>query len=236
MASFDWLKNNPYPGRGVVQGVSPSGDFVQVYWIMGRSENSRNRIFLQNDDGSVRTRAFDEAKVSDPSLIIYFPYRKVKKSHLLKKNEFTHIVTNGDQTDTIAEFLGKGKSAEEALKTRTYEPDQPNFTPRISGVYYPNGAYALSIIKNENGRSAFFIERESGIKGTGEMLTTYEGDSDPLVSFIGLPKQTEIFATPTETLNAYWDSLNPAFRVSILVNWINPQNGENEIFIKNGNL
>ncbi|MDR2580101.1 MAG: IMP cyclohydrolase [Fibromonadaceae bacterium] len=222
----NWLKNNPYPGRGIVMGFGPAGERVQIYWIMGRSENSKNRIFVQNKDGSVSTKAFDEKKVTDPSLIIY---------NLLKNVNGTHIISNGDQTDTIAEFLAKGKSFEEALKTRTYEPDAPNYTPRISGVFYPNGSYALSILKassKENPkRESIFAEKECGEANIGEMLTTYEGEEDPLVSFIGLPKKMPIKNTAQETLEFYWNMLNPKYRVSILVNWI--ENEKNEVFIKN---
>jgi IMP cyclohydrolase len=208
---LDWLKNNPYPGRGIVMGFGPNGERVQIYWIMGRSENSKNRIFVKNDDGSVSTKAFDEKKVTDPSLIIYNPFRIAAGAH---------IISNGDQTDTIAEFLNAGKTAQEALKTRTYEPDAPNYTPRISGVFYPNGSYAISILKKNPSRESIFIEKETGLPNAGEMITTYEGDSDPLISFVGLPKQMPIKNTAHENLDFYWDMLNPKYRVSILVNWI----------------
>jgi len=210
--SLDWLKNNAYPGRGIIMGLAPSGERVQIYWIMGRSENSKNRIFVQNKDGSVSTKPFDEKKLTDPSLIIYTPLRIVNG---------VHIISNGNQTDTIAEFLEKGKTAEEALKTRTYEPDAPNYTPRISGIFYPNGSYALSILKancKENPkRESVFIEKEAGTAGFGEMLTTYEGDFDPLPSFKGLPRRMPIKNTAQENLDFYRDMLNPKYRVSILV-------------------
>ncbi len=206
-------------------GLAPGGERVQIYWIMGRSENSKNRIFVQNKDGSVSTKAFDEKKLTDPSLIIYTPLRVVNEAH---------IISNGNQTDTIAEFLQSGKTAEEALKTRTFEPDAPNYTPRISGIFYPNGSYALSIIKangKENPkRESLFIEKEAGTAGFGEMLTTYEGDFDPLPSFKGLPRRMPIKSTAQENLNFYWDMLNPKYRVSILVSF----NGE--IIMRNGNL
>jgi len=224
-SNVEWLKNNPYPGRGIVMGLGPNGEQVQIYWLMGRSENSKNRIFVQNADGSVRTKAFDEKKLTDPSLIIYNPLRIANG---------VQIISNGDQTDTIAEFLAKGKSVEEALKTRTYEPDAPNYTPRISGVFYPNGSYALSILKasgKENPkRESIFIEKEAGTANTGEMLTTYEGDSDPLPSFIGLPRLMPIKNTAQENLDFYWDMLNPKYRISILVNW------QNSITIRNVNV
>jgi IMP cyclohydrolase len=236
MMDINWLKNNPYPGRGIVMGLGPNGEQVQIYWLMGRSENSKNRIFVQNPDGSVSTKAFDEKKLTDPSLIIYNPLKIAKVcSDMPKQNAY--IISNGNQTDTIADFLAKGKTAEEALKTRTYEPDAPNYTPRISGVFYPSGAYSLSILKassKENPkRESIFIEKEAGVANMGEMLTTYEGEEEPLVSFAGLPKKMPIKPTASENLEFYWDALNPKYRVSILVNWIT--NNKNEVIIKNAN-
>jgi len=227
--SLDWLRNNPYPGRGIIMGMGTNGERVQIYWIMGRSENSKNRIFLQNKDGSVSTKAFDEKKTTDPSLIIYTPLRVVNGAH---------IVSNGNQTDTIAEFLRNGKTTEEALKTKTYEPDAPNYTPRISGVFYPNGFYSLSILKasdKENPkRESIFIEKECCAANVGEMLTTYEGEEEPLQSFIGLPRLMPVKNTAQENLDFYWNMLNPRYRVSILVNWITI-NGENSVIIENAN-
>jgi len=220
-SNVEWLKNNPYPGRGIVMGLGPGGERVQIYWLMGRSENSKNRIFVQNKDGSVSTKAFDEKKLTDPSLIIYNPFKITNN---------IHIISNGDQTDTIAEFLAKGKSAEEALKTRTYEPDAPNYTPRISGVFYPNGSYALSILKKNPKRESIFIEKEIGVANTGEMLTTYEGNGDPLPSFAGLPRLMPIKNTAEENLDFYWNMLNPEYRISILVNW------QGSIIIRNANV
>jgi IMP cyclohydrolase len=224
-SNIEWLKNNLYPGRGIVMGLGPGGEHVQIYWLMGRSENSKNRIFAQNQDGSVSTKAFDEKKLIDSSLIIYNPFKIANG---------VHIISNGDQTDTIAKFLANGKSAEEALKTRTYEPDAPNYTPRISGIFYPNGSYALSILKascNKNPkRESIFIEKETGIANMGEMLTTYEGDLDPLQSFAGLPLLMPIKNTAQENLDFYWGMLNPKYRISILVNW------QSSIIIRNVNV
>jgi IMP cyclohydrolase len=225
-SNIEWLKNNSYPGRGIVMGLGPSGERVQIYWLMGRSENSKNRIFVQNKDGSVSTKAFDEKKLTDPSLIIYNPFKIANG---------TYIISNGDQTDTIAEFLANGKSTEEALKTRTYEPDAPNYTPRISGVFYPNGSYALSILKAGSDkqnpkRESVFIEKETGKPNTGEMLTTYECDGNPLQSFMGLPRLMPIKNTAQENIDFYWNMLNPKYRVSILVNW------QNSIIIRNANV
>ena len=223
--NVEWLKNNPYPGRGIVMGLGPSGEQVQIYWLTGRSENSKNRIFVQNRDGSVSTKAFDEKKLTDPSLIIYNPFKIAKGAH---------IISNGNQTDTIAEFLNAGKTFEDALKTRTYEPDAPNYTPRISGIFYPNGSYALSILKASDKqnpkRESIIIEKETGTLNTGEMLTTYECDGDPLQSFLGLARLMPIKNTAQENLDFYWEMLNPKYRVSILINW------QNSILIRNVNV
>jgi len=225
LANVQWLKQNNYPGRGIVMGCGAGGERVQIYWIMGRSENSKNRIFVQNKDGSVSTEAFDEKKITDPSLIIYNPFRITKGAY---------IISNGNQTDTIAEFLKEGKTFEDALKTRTYEPDAPNYTPRISGIFYPNGSYGLSIIKASDKqnpkRESILIEKETGTPNMGEMLTTYECDGDPLQPFIGLPRLMPIKNTAQENLDFYWDMLNPKYRVSILVNW------QSSILIRNANV
>jgi len=226
MDNVQWLKNNDYPGRGIVMGCGPSGELVQIYWIMGRSENSKNRILVLNEDGSVSTKAFDEKKLTDPSLIIYNPFKIAKGAH---------IISNGDQTDTIAEFINAGKTFEDALKTRTYEPDAPNYTPRISGIFYPNGSYALSILKagidrQNPKRESILIEKEAGAPNIGDMLTTYEYDGDPLQSFAGIPRLMPIKNTAQENLDFYWNMLNPKYRISILVNW------QNSILIRNANV
>jgi IMP cyclohydrolase len=226
MDGVQWLKNNDYPGRGIVMGLGSGGERVQIYWITGRSENSKNRIFVLNSDGSVSTKAFDEKKLTDPSLIIYNPFKVAKGAH---------IISNGDQTDTIAEFLNAGKTFEEALKTRTYEPDAPNYTPRISGIFYPNGSYALSILKaggdrQNPKRESIFVEKENITPNMGEMLTTYECNGDPLPSFAGLPRLMPIKNTAEENLDFYWDMLNPKYRVSILVIW------QSSILIRNANV
>ncbi len=176
------LSGNPYPGRGIALGRSADGKrAVMVYFIMGRSENSRNRIFEETADG-IRTRAFDESRMTDPSLIIYHPVRVV---------EGTTIVTNGDQTDTVADAFRAGQSFVRALRTRAFEPDGPNWTPRISGVVRPDGGYTLSILKSADGDSAccqrFFFEYDTPIAGSGHFISTYETDGDPLPSFRGEP-------------------------------------------------
>ncbi len=175
------LKNNSYPGRGIVIGMSPDKKYaVTVYFIMGRSVNRRNRIFIEDGEG-IRTQAFDPAKLSDPSLVIYAPVRVLGTKT---------IVTNGDQTDTIYELMGKGQTFEQALRTRTYEPDAPNYTPRISGVLQIEKGvyhYAMSILKSNEGnpesccRHTFTYERP--IAGEGHFIHTYQGYGDPLPSF-----------------------------------------------------
>jgi len=165
-ANAEALRSNRYPGRGIIIGMTPDGTrLVQVYWIMGRSENSRNRIFVLEEDGSVRTEARDPAKLTDPSLIIYYPVRQ---------SGGAHIVTNGDQTDTIADAIASGGTFEDALRTRTFEPDAPNFTPRISGIVQPgdkSAAYKLAILKSNRGSEALaqrhFFTYEQPLAGFG---------------------------------------------------------------------
>ena len=226
------LKGNRYPGRGIIIGMTPDGTrLVQVYWIMGRSENSRNRIFVLEEDGSVRTEARDPAKLTDPSLIIYYPVRQ---------SAGAHIVTNGDQTDTIAEFIAKGGTFEDALKTRTFEPDAPNFTPRISGIVQPgdpHAAYKLAILKSNRGNEALtqrhFFTYEQPIPGFGHLIHTYQGDGNPLPSFEGEPKLVPLFDDPNETLDFYWERLDEENRISLLVKTIPIQGGEALITIRN---
>ncbi|HEY5561447.1 MAG TPA: IMP cyclohydrolase [Clostridiaceae bacterium] len=224
------LKDNSYPGRGIILGLTPDGEnYVQIYWIMGRSENSRNRVFLE-DEGYVRNRAYDESKVIDPSLIIYYP---------VKYLDNYHIVTNGDQTDTIYDYLKEGNSFEEAIETRTFEPDGPNFTPRISGIVELDKkiAYKLAINKSINNDGNYkevnFFNYEKGVPGYGHFLSTYMGDGNPLPSFEGEPKLVNIYNTIEENLKFYWGSLNEDNRISILVKYINMQNKKTELKIIN---
>ncbi len=229
--NLDLLGKNPYPGRGIVIGVSPDGQsFMQVYWIMGRSENSRNRIFAE-DNGFVKTKAFDEKKLTDPSLIIYYPARHTGSAH---------IITIGDQTDTVFEALKNGGSFEGALSTRTFEPDAPNFTPRISGIVDLNdttAVYRLSILKSVTGtdggcsRNTFAFEK--GIAGTGHCIHTYAGDGNPLPSFSGEPYAVPLFASIKETAETYWNHLNEENRVSLMVKKIDMKSGKSEITIIN---
>ena len=223
------LRSNPYPGRGIVLGSSPDGEkSVIAYFIMGRSENSRNRVFVETPDG-IRTQAFDPSKMTDPSLIIYAPVRVFGTST---------IVTNGDQTDTIREGLAAGKTFAQALHTRTFEPDAPNYTPRISGLVKKNGDYTLSILKSADGDPAscrrYFFAYEAPRAGQGHFIHTYMGDGTPLPSFVGEPAQVEIpCGTPAELADLLWDSLNAENKVSLFVRYIDRKTGDWETVIKN---
>ncbi|MEF3302466.1 IMP cyclohydrolase [Paenibacillus sp. GYB003] len=226
------LQSNPYPGRGIVIGLTPDGTrYAQVYWIMGRSENSRNRVFIEEANGFVRTEARDPAKLTDPSLIIYYPVRHIGSAH---------IVTNGDQTDTIYEALQNGGSFEQALTTRTWEPDAPNYTPRISGLVDLSDqacAYKLSILKtNQNDASQtmrHYFHYEQGITGFGHCVTTYAGDGNPLPSFQGEPLLLPLFDDIAQTASYYWERLNADNRISLLVKTIDKASGETDMHVIN---
>lgn len=232
--NLNYLKNNVYPGRGIIIGMSPDAKhYVQIYWIMGRSENSRNRVF-DNDKGFIRTKAFDESKVTDPSLIIYYPVR-----HL----EGKHIISNGDQTDTIFDSISNGGNFEEALNTRYFEPDAPNYTPRISGILDANASkylYRLSILKafnnDPNTCLRHFYNYERAVAGIGHCIHTYAGDGNPLPAFNGEPYELELFNSIDETVEFYWNSLNTDNRISILGKYINIHDGSFEIKIINKNI
>lgn len=228
---FHQLSKNTYPGRGIVLGMtSDRENYVQVYWIMGRSENSRNRIFVE-ENGFVKTKAFDEKKCTDPSLIIYYPVKHIGSCH---------IVTNGDQTDTIYEKI-KGKGTfEEAMMERTFEPDKPNFTPRISGMIDltdPNCAYKLSILKTVNNQEELgqknFYYYQKGIPGYGHCITTYQSDGNPLPSFSSEPLPVPLEDCPDKTAEMYWNALNNENKVSLLVKFIDVKTGAFKIVIKN---
>ncbi len=221
MARYDLeklLKENSYPGRGIIIGKTPSGRSAMIaYFIMGRSENSRNRVFERYEAG-MRTKAFDESKVTDPSLIIYNPY-------LTFRLGLIDIVTNGDQTNTIYDYLADGSTFEEALLTREPEPDEPNFTPRISGILYYSFRreqfnYKLSIIKCLAGRPEatrrFFFNYvpENGI---GHFIHTYKCDGRPIPSFEGEPEEIAIPETAEEMADLCWNSLNEDNKVSLFV-------------------
>ena len=223
------LRGNPYPGRGIVLGRSPDGNkAVIAYFIMGRSENSRNRVFVETPDG-IRTQAHDPSKMTDPSLIIYAPVRVFGSAT---------VVTNGDQTDTIREGLAAGRSFAEALRKRTFEPDRPNYTPRISGLVDKDGGYTLSILKSADGDPAscrrYFFEYGDPLAGQGHYIHTYMGDGDPLPSFEGEPEQVSIpCATAGELADLVWDSLNGDNKVSLFVRYIDLATGTWESVIKN---
>ncbi len=226
------LSTNPYPGRGILLGKSPSGaTAVVAYFIMGRSENSRNRIFELTEDG-IRTKAFDESKMTDPSLIIYHPVRTAGTDL---------IVTNGDQTDTIRDTLLEGKVFAQAMKQRTFEPDGPNYTPRISGLLHADGSYALSIVKSADGDPAscrrFFFGYESPLAGQGHFIHTYTGDGSPLPSFQGEPEQVAIPTGDAKALtDLIWTNLNADNKVSLYVRTIDIASGASETILKNKQL
>ena len=223
------LQSNPYPGRGIVLGRSADDTkAVIAYFIMGRSKNSRNRVFVETPDG-IRTQAFDPSKMTDPSLIIYNPVRVFGAST---------IVTNGDQTDTIREGLAAGKTFSQALHTRTFEPDEPNYTPRISGLVKKDGDYVLSILKSADGDPAscrrYFYAYEKPLAGQGHFIHTYMGDGNPLPSFEGEPEQIAITSeTPEEFAQLIWNSLNEENKVSLFVRYIDIMTGNWETVILN---
>jgi len=226
------LENNSYPGRGIMIGRSACGKYaVTAYFIMGRSVNSRNRIFTVTDDG-IRTEAFDPSMMVDPSLIIYHPVRHI---------DGKMIVTNGDQTDTVRDFIADGKTFEEALRTRTFEPDEPNFTPRISGIIENDGSYKLSILKSQYGNAdsvqRYFFEYAQPVAGTGHFIHTYKCDGNPIPSFEGEPEFVELPpASPEDFADAVWNSLNVDNKVSLYVNYTSLEDGKEYVIIKNKNV
>jgi IMP cyclohydrolase len=224
---------NDYPGRGILLGRSADGkSAVIAYFIMGRSENSRNRIFLEDGEG-IRTKAFDPSKISDPSLILYSPVRVMGG---------VTVVTNGDQTDTVCEVLAHGGTFEDALRSRTFEPDRPNFTPRISGLVVTHGKfrYRLSILKSGDteGKSVqrFFYEYDSPVAGEGRLIHTYLHNGDPLPSFEGEPIRIALEGTVDEFADRLWDNLNEENKISLFVRYINLDTGLTETRIFNKNL
>ena len=223
------LAGHPYPGRGIMLGRSADNSkAVVVYFIMGRSVNSRNRIFATTPDG-IETRAFDESKMTDPSLIIYHPVRVVGN---------TTIVTNGDQTDTIRDGLLAGEVFAQSLRRRTFEPDAPNYTPRISGILHGDGSYALSILKSADGDPAStrrqFFGYEAPLAGQGHFIHTYQENIDPLPAFEGEPRQVAINAPDAASLAAeVWQNLNVDNKVSLFVRYIDLQTQEADTVIIN---
>lgn len=230
---FDELKSNPYPGRGIIIGKSDDGKkAVTAYFIMGRSENSRNRVFTPTEDG-IKTEAYDPSKLTDPHLIIYSPVKVLGNKT---------IVTNGDQTDTIYELMDKQQTFEQALRTREYEDDAPNYTPRISGIMHiENGEYnyAFSIIKSADGdpdcTERFTYTYTNPINGYGHFIHTYMGDGDPLPSFEGEPKKIRIPNDIDSFTDSLWKSLNEDNKVSLFVRFIDIESGKADTRIVNKN-
>ena len=227
------LKNNAYPGRGIVVGKSEDGkNAVIAYFIMGRSENSRNRVFVTDGEG-IRTQAFDESKLEDPSLIIYAPVRVLGNKT---------IVTNGDQTDTIYDMLDMQSTFEQALRTREFEPDATNYTPRISAVLHiENGTYnyAMSILKSNNGNpdacNRYTFAYSNPVAGEGHFIHTYKNDGNPLPSFEGEPKLVKISNDIDEFGDMVWNSLNEDNKVSLFIRFIDLETGKYNTKIYNKN-
>lgn len=229
---YDELKNNPYPGRGIIIGKSADGQkAVTAYFIMGRSENSRNRVFVEDGNG-IRTQAFDPSKLEDPHLIIYAPVRVLGHKT---------IVTNGDQTDTIYEGMKNGSTFEESLRSREYEDDAPNYTPRISGIMNIEGGkynYAMSILKSNNGNPdsclRFTYAYTNPIAGEGRFIHTYKENATPLPSFEGEPK---VIAIPSDDIDelteGLWNALNEDNKISLFVRTIEIATGNTETRIVN---
>ncbi|MBQ3939997.1 MAG: IMP cyclohydrolase [Oscillospiraceae bacterium] len=225
------LKSNSYPGRGIVLGRSADGRYaVAAYFIMGRSENSRNRIFVADGEG-LRTQAYDESKCSDPSLIIYAPVRVLGNKT---------IVTNGDQTDTIYDGMDHQFTFEQSLRARKFEPDAPNYTPRISGIIRcekDGFNYALSILKSAEGNpdscQRFTFSYENPIAGQGHFIHTYVGDGNPLPSFTGEPKLVGITGDLDSFTEMLWSSLNADNKISLFVRFIDTADGSTETRIVN---
>ncbi|MCH2410743.1 IMP cyclohydrolase [Myxococcota bacterium] len=224
------VENNPYPGRGLVLGRDESGDWLQIYWIMGRSENSRNRRFI-SEGGELRTEPVDPTTVEDPSLIIYRAMAEQGKQYL---------VTNGDQTDTLLEGIGRGETFEVSLGRREREPDEPNYTPRISGVIDLRGkapSIFLGLLKANPADTSYtdrnFYRPASPPNGLGLALTTYEGDGSPLPSFSGDPLWFPTEAGPEQAIERYWGALDADNRVALAVKWIPASGGTSRLFLRN---
>lgn len=227
------LQQNAYPGRGIIIGKTPNGTkAVTAYFIMGRSENSRNRVFVTEGEG-IRTEAFDPSKLTDPSLIIYAPVRVLGNRT---------IVTNGDQTDTIYEGMDKELTFEQSLRTREFEPDGPNYTPRISGVMHVEGGsydYTMSILKSNNGDPSccnrYTFSYDNPVAGEGHFIHTYKCDGNPLPSFEGEPKLVNILDDMDAYTQLLWNSLNEENKVSLFVRYIDIETGAYETRIVNKN-
>ncbi len=228
---YEALKNNSYPGRGIIIGKSADGKHaVTAYFIMGRSVNSRNRVFTETSDG-IKTEAADPSKLTDPHLIIYSPVRVLGNKT---------IVTNGDQTDTIYELMDNQQTFEQALRTRLYEDDAPNYTPRISGIMHVGGGeynYAMNIIKSADGNpdcaERFTFTYTAPLNGVGHFIHTYMGDGNPLPSFEGEPEKIEIPNDLDEFTDKLWNALNEDNKVSLFVRFIDIETGKAQTKIVN---
>ena len=234
MAKYDiatLLETNAYPGRGIILGRSADDKYaVAAYFIMGRSTNSRNRIFTETEDG-IKTEAFDPAAMEDPSLIIYHPVLELNGKL---------IVTNGDQTDTIRDGLAEGKTMSESLKSREFEPDQPNYTPRISGVIHEDGSYEMSILKSLYGDPScccrYTFDYDKPKAGLAHFIHTYVGDGSPLPSFVGEPEDVSIDSPDPQSLaQLLWKSLNEDNKVSLYVCYTELSTGKRSVVICNKN-
>lgn len=225
----DKLKNNTYPGRGIILGVTPDGTKkVCAYFIMGRSQNSRNRVFTETADG-ICTEAFDPSLLQDPSLIIYHPVRMVGD---------VLICTNGDQTDTIAKTLMNGGTFEEALRTREFEPDSPNWTPRISGIVAEDGSYKLSILKSADAEGSACVRQffeYPPMPGVGHFIHTYVTDGNPIPTFQGEPERVDISDDLDTYAGMLWTNLDSDNKVSLFVRYTDIETGEYEQLIVNNN-
>ncbi len=227
------LSGNEYPGRGIIVGKSADSKYaVAAYWIMGRSENSRNRVFVEDGDG-IRTQAFDPSKLVDPSLIIYAPVRVLGNKT---------VVTNGDQTDTVYDGLGKGLTFEQSLRARKFEPDSPNFTPRISSVLDVGNKefnFDLSILKSDDGNdentNRYTFSYENPRPGIGRYIHTYMQNGNPLPSFEGEPEIVELAGSIDELTETIWSNLNEDNKVSLFVRFIEINSGKTETRIVNKN-
>lgn len=231
---YEELKQNAYPGRGIVIGKSADGkSAVTAYFIMGRSVNSRNRVFVEDGDG-IRTQAFDPSKLSDPHLIIYAPVRVLGNKT---------IVTNGDQTDTIYDLMNQQMTFEQSLRTREFEDDAPNYTPRISGIIKTDEGgfnYAMSILKSANGNpdscQRYTFSYNNPLAGDGHFIHTYMGDGSPLPSFEGEPKLVGIPNDIDEFTDGLWNALNEENKVSLFVRFIDLESGKTQTKIVNKNV
>ncbi len=227
------LSGTSYPGRGIIIGKTPDGTKAAIaYFIMGRSENSRNRVFVEDGEG-IRTQAYDPSKLEDPSLIIYAPVRVLGNKT---------IVTNGDQTDTIYDLMDKGLTFEQSLRTREFEPDAPNYTPRISGVlHFEDNAfnYEMSILKSNNGNpdqcNRYTFAYSNPIAGEAHFIHTYMGDGNPLPSYEGEPTLVEVPNDMEEFANTVWNNLDEDNKVSLFIRYINIADGTYETKIINKN-